>query len=437
MIVAAGFLIRIAFTLAGFLVSVLLARLLVPGELGSYFEALAWTNVALSVSQSGLGNFAVKEVSALRARGALGAMRGAIGTIHLVTLATSVVAAVALWIYSATGAPLDERRTYEIACFVIVALSVTSISQAVTRGLGRPIRGQVAENVVRPVVQLAVLATLFFGVSAWPHTADTIMAITLASALLAALCAAALELRSVARIAGGITRQAFRVRTVASSLTSNALIGWSMAINTTIGVIVLGQFDLQAGAATFRLMQQFAALIVFGQGVAGALLSWRLSDAHNRGDMVALRAATKALCNLSVLVALPLFLVFAAIGPRLIGVAFGSDYVGGYAVLIALALGNIANSMFAANTVLGISAGQERFTAGVHVVGAALNLVFCVALVPRFGAIGAAAAYAISYLVWNLWLFVALRRRTGIAAVAGPVAGERLVSLRHFWPAGA
>jgi O-antigen/teichoic acid export membrane protein len=48
--------------------------------------------------------------------------------------------------------------------------------------------------------------------------------------------------------------------------------------------------------------------------------------------------------------------------------------------------------------------GHERFTLSGQVISVLTNVVLCVFLIPRFGAVGAAFAVAVSIGVWNVVL---------------------------------
>lgn len=60
--------------------------------------------------------------------------------------------------------------------------------------------------------------------------------------------------------------------------------------------------------------------------------------------------------------------------------------------------------------------GEQKLCAVVYAAAFALNLILCIALIPRFGALGAATATAGALVSESLMLFVLTRRRLGIHA---------------------
>jgi O-antigen/teichoic acid export membrane protein len=112
-------------------------------------------------------------------------------------------------------------------------------------------------------------------------------------------------------------------------------------------------------------------------------------------------------------------LPFLLFGEPLIRLIFGPAYVGATIPLAILIVGQVANALFGAVTAIAIAARREAGALGAHAVSTIGNLLLCVVLVPRFGAAGAAAASAVSLIVWNLLIFLHLRREVGISSFVG------------------
>ena len=86
--------------------------------------------------------------------------------------------------------------------------------------------------------------------------------------------------------------------------------------------------------------------------------------------------------------------------------------------LAILCIGQLANAGIGSVAYLLIMTGHGREAATGIGVGAIVELLLSLLLIPRWGASGAAVATAISLITWNVVLAVFLWRRTGISATA-------------------
>lgn len=81
---------------------------------------------------------------------------------------------------------------------------------------------------------------------------------------------------------------------------------------------------------------------------------------------------------------------------------------------IVLSIGQLINVSFGPVGQLAIHTGHEKGTAVVIGVGAMINVILNVLLIPQWGMFGAAIATAVSLTAWNLLLTIFIYMRTGI-----------------------
>jgi O-antigen/teichoic acid export membrane protein len=121
------------------------------------------------------------------------------------------------------------------------------------------------------------------------------------------------------------------------------------------------------------------------------------SDLHARGETEALRAfyvrATRALALVIVSLAVPAFIYARELLLQWVGSAFATTSFGTLRLLI---LTYAALALTALPYYLAFGIGRPQVAALFNVVTAAINVVLIVILVPRYGLIGAAAAYLAS-----------------------------------------
>jgi O-antigen/teichoic acid export membrane protein len=92
---------------------------------------------------------------------------------------------------------------------------------------------------------------------------------------------------------------------------------------------------------------------------------------------------------------------------------FGPGFVDGYYLMFILAAGLMARAAVGPVQRLLNMLGEQNACAAVYAVAFALNLVFCLLLIPSIGAAGAAVATTAALIVETLLLFWVTKRRLG------------------------
>lgn len=419
---------RVAYTGLAFLVTVLLARLLDAGELGRYFEIIAWVLLIGSAVQTGWAPFLVREVAALREHNKCAELVG-ISWLALRLVAAGAIVAALLMILVAHLTDTDPKslRLVWLGALIIPFLSTSSMRQAITLGMGRPFLGQVCDYLVRPGVQVAGLVLWWLGLLGGASAALTAVAIFLAAVLASAALAYVLERRATAEVRKTAERKVPRRSEWLDPLTRIALMAWSSALNLQIGTLVLANVAADSEVATFRIAQQLSLLMASGLMAVGTLYAADLSRSFARDDPSwTQRLATKG-ALVAVATALPLAGAYILFGAPIIALLFGAQYSGAYEPLIVMTLGQLANAAFGLAAATAVAARSETAALRAYILSAVLNTLLCAILAPRLGAVGAAIGSAASLIGWNLLLYLHLRRRFGVRTFlpVGPV-------LQHF-----
>jgi O-antigen/teichoic acid export membrane protein len=135
----------------------------------------------------------------------------------------------------------------------------------------------------------------------------------------------------------------------------------------------------------------------------------RVSALAQKGDRAALEAVYRLVARWVAWLAVPAALVLARFGPDF-GRLVGREYRGPLAVFALLCLGQLFNAVFGLAGHLMAMAGRPRVVVWGYAWGTLLMIALVVALVPRWGMTGAAAASALSYIaVMSYQVFTAWR----------------------------
>ena len=97
---------------------------------------------------------------------------------------------------------------------------------------------------------------------------------------------------------------------------------------------------------------------------------------------------------------------------------FGPQFVVGYDIMFIAAIGLVVRSAIGPVERLLNMLGHQHICALAYALAFVMNVVLCLALVPRFGGHGAAAATSISLTFETVLLFWIVRRRLGLHVLA-------------------
>ncbi len=402
----AGAILRCAAAILHLGAALLLARLLGAEGYGAYAFALAASEILAVASARGLDLWAVRVTAAALADKAWGRLRGAVEGAPRAALRSGLAATV-------FAIPFLYLRG-QIFAFVMVlvpALVLLRVRQASIRGLGRIIDGQWPEMIVRPGVLLlgaavcgAAIGSRFGPAHAFAIQAGaTILALAVAGARLGALLPAAAREAAAERMDDDLVRAGGPLFVVA--LTQVAFVHTDVA--------ALGLLAPPAETGFYAAASQCALVLGLGMNSINAALAPSLSALHQSGDSARLRTtaarATRGSFAFACLACAALW-----IGAEPILSLFGEGFARAAWPLRILTLGYLTSAAMGPLGYLLLMTGHEKDAARGLALGAAAQVALLCALVPRYGALGAACSTATSVIGWNAILALHVRRRLGL-----------------------
>ena len=406
---------RVTYTGLAFLSTILLTHLVAPGELGRYFAILALVLLIGSTVQSGWAPFLVREIAALHEQGR-GAELAGIGrlAVRVVGGIAVLTSALAILIGFIRHASPEDRLLLWIAAPIIPLLSTSTVRQAITRGMGHPLLGQICDSATRPGIQMLGLFCWWLGLFGGLQGALGALTVFLVAIAISAVVAYVIERRATAPVRKQVEPRVPPRPQWLGSLVRNAMIGWSAAVNEQVGTLILARFGSHADVALFRVATQTSLLLVLGLNAVIMVYAPDLSRSFARKDLPAIQELATRGAILGLMSALPLAAGYLIFGSQLLSLLFGAQYSGAYWPLVALTLGQLANGMFGLVMTMAIATRSEGAALKAQLLGASANVLLCILLVPPFGAVGAACAAAVSLLLWNVFLSRYLWRNFGV-----------------------
>jgi O-antigen/teichoic acid export membrane protein len=405
--------------------NLVLARVLGPNGAGLYYLAFAIVTGTAVLSRAGLDVAAVRLVAVASANYRPPYIAGLQRAITRFLLGTSAATTVCLLIFApfiaedlfgeAQLTPVLRVMAAGTAAFAVLVLCV-----ALYRGLRRPIAATILETAAPAGLSLFLLLALAPSFGA--------RGAALALVLSWVSVAAAGWIMFVRRMA---TSDYEKVK-VRSLLSVSLPLLWTSGMNLVLAygdVLMLGALSSpdQVGVYSIALRVAIATNVIAAAvtGVASPQFA-QLWAAGQKTELKRLACASTAVMTLA---SLPL-LVFAMAQPARVMSLFGEDFRAGAAALIWVAAGQLAQTAMGAVGTLLVMTGHERDLKRLMLVSVLCFLGLNALLIPKFGATGAGAAFAISLTAMNVakWFFV--RHRLGITVIP-------LIRRKQIWTRSA
>jgi O-antigen/teichoic acid export membrane protein len=157
------------------------------------------------------------------------------------------------------------------------------------------------------------------------------------------------------------------------------------------------------------------ALIAFVHFAVSAAVAHRFSEYHVGEDRDRLKAILRDSIRWTFRCSLVMCAIVLAAGRPLLWL-FGPDFVDGYHLMFILAIGLMARASVGPVERLLTMLGEQRICAAIYAVAFTLNLVLCIALIPRIGVEGAAVATSTALILESVMLFYVTKRRLNLHA---------------------
>jgi O-antigen/teichoic acid export membrane protein len=188
--------------------------------------------------------------------------------------------------------------------------------------------------------------------------------------------------------------------------------------------LLLGVLADARAVGVYSVAMRIAQLLTFVLASMNTLIAPQFSVLFQAGRLEELgelfRRATVAMLVLTT----PPLLVLLLFPRQVLGI-FGAEFTAGSGVLVVLALGQFVNAVTGPVGFLLAMTRYERVLATTSAWTAALDIALNLALIPRYGILGAGIATSVSLALKNLLLTWQIRRRFGLLPAALDFGGRR------------
>jgi O-antigen/teichoic acid export membrane protein len=411
------FIIRVLSAGMAYLSQILLARWMGGSDYGVYVYVWTWVLLLGSMMDFGISASAQKIIPEYRTRGEHALLRGFLSGSRWLTFAVSAGISLLLaglikllspWIGASEVVPLY------IGCATLPPFVVANTQDGIARSHDWMRLGLMPQFIVRQ----ALIIGFTFGLFALGfNLGATAAMLASAGAVWFAMIGQMIVLNR--RLASHIEAgpKAYDIKGwLAVSLPILLVESFYLLLSYT-DVLVLQQFRSSEEVGVYFAVVKTLALVSFIHYAMSATTAHRFAEYNALGDKARLSAYVAHAINWTFWPSLAATLVLLALGKPLLWL-FGPQFVVGYDIMFVAAVGLVVRAAIGPVERLLNMLGHQHICALAYALAFVMNVVLCVALVPRFGGHGAAAATSLSLTFETVLLFWIVRRRLGLHVLA-------------------
>jgi O-antigen/teichoic acid export membrane protein len=406
--------VRMLGMLASFALHVLLARLLHLESYGHYVYAGTWCMFLLLPCRLGWDTAALRFVPTYRGTNEPALLhafvRASTRTVVVASLATGALTAATVGLLRGRLGP-ELALTFWMVSLLLPVEALLALWSAILRAFTRVLTVQVHTTLIRPIL-LAVGVLIVSSAIGSGIDASSAMAVNLASAI-CVVVSLSLVLRwslprDVLQTVGEHPSRKWQ-RTALPFL----IMGAFQLVLARTDIVMLGMLANTSDAGVYAAASRIADLCAFGMVAVHQWTVPSIAELYAQRRHSDLQRLVVQTMRAITLLTVPIALVMLVCADPLLRL-FGDRFIAGYAVLLILTGGQLANAFTGPAGSLLTMTGHQDVATWIEGTCAVLNIVLNALLIPAYGMVGAAVATAVATTTRNLWMAWLAWRRLSI-----------------------
>jgi len=410
---SSAFVIKVIGAALNFVTQVLLARMLGVQGYGFFAYATSWMILLSIPAQLGLRESLIRFVPEYEVTNRPGHIRGILRFALRATFFSAVVIAGLFGIILLTSPgfwPREQIAVLWVMLGVLPIFTLNRIRESGLRAFRRVALAFVPEHIIRPIV-LCGLCVLIFLFSkellAWQAWFCNMAAFGAAF-----LVGSWWLFKSLPREVRSAKPEQDPRHWLVVSLPMLVMTGMNVVMNQS-GVVLLGFFAPPAEVGVYAVCARIVILINFALTSVNAIVGPMIAKLFHAGQKQELQRmltmAARGIFGITFLAALLL-----ALFGRYVLHVFGREFIQGYGPLLILMLGQVVNALAGSVALIMNMTGHQNNAAKILGLSVVVNLSANLALIPGYGAYGAAIATALSLATWNILMLGYVWKKMGL-----------------------
>jgi O-antigen/teichoic acid export membrane protein len=382
----------------------LLTQLTSTKGFGTYSYLLAWTNVLAIPGSLGLNKLTVREVAIYRTQAAWGYLRGFLQWTDRRILVTStgiaLIAGGCSWLYHLQR-PFPNQWGFWLALVSLPLLTLKSQKLAAINGCQHTLLSLLPETFLEPVI-LTLLICSWYLLNPQPLTpVQAIGCYVVMNAITLGLTNRLFQQTLSKTVPSLAATPQFDSHLWMKSALPLMLLEGIQILNVRASVLILGALKGAEIVGIYVIAQRWSQLVSFMLTTLNTVLAPRFARYYAQNRLPEIRNIYLFSSRLMMAFALLVAGVLVVYREQILS-WFGPQFIQGSQVLMILSLGQVVNAATGSVGVLLNMTGNEGYTTLSATLGAILNVVGNLLLVPILGMEGSAIATTTSLVCSNL-----------------------------------
>jgi O-antigen/teichoic acid export membrane protein len=395
------------------LLVVMITRFLMATGAGIFFEAIALFMIVTNIAEFGADTGLVRTIPQYRVGGLNRDIRRVIDLAVWPAVVAAAVMGVALFAFAGPlsralihgGAAAAQGSIYIRLLAVFLPVSAASaIVLAGTRGFGTMVPFVAVENVGKPALRLVLLG-LVWAAGLGSLAVALSWSVPIAAGLVAGLLALGRQLRRSQAASGAVHDAPRPIRELFVEFWRFAgprgLAATFQTASSWIGIIMVGALATPRDAGIFAAVNRVVVMGTFALNAVNLAIGPQISRLLGLGRADRAGGVYQASAAWLMGISWPLYLSLAVFAPLVLRV-FGSEFAAGQDALVILSLGMLVNMGTGNCHIVLLMSGKSSWNLLNTVTSVAVNLVLGILLIPKYGATGAAIAWAAAIVLDNV-----------------------------------
>ncbi len=382
----------------------LLAKILGAEQFGIYSLVISYVAIIIMPIRSGLGILSVRVISSsFNEKIPIDFIKFSISTVIKYFI---IIALIDLAINSTGYSPITNFRIL----FYIVAITtlVLAITIGYLQGLNHIIRSQYIEQLIRPVLFLILIATLFILRKNIPLNYETALIALSLSFLVSTIISTIYIL--FGRYYDISSHSKKEIKKWTASLIPLSFLTGLQVLLSQMDIIFLGQFQEYNSIAVYKIAIQFAIVTNIISAVIEVIIAPKINKLYfkNTEELVKLIYYSNWINFISGLL---LIIFYYFISEHIILYLLSPEYRDASLYILILCGGYLISTCFGPISTVVNMLSLEKINLYCILTAVISNFILLLVLVPLYSSLGAAISTALSMIIWKAVLSYSVRNK--------------------------